>query len=979
MKRIFKSCLSAVLVLSLVFGGFTLYSAADTEDTSSAADTSVTDAADDVVVVSDSTDAISYYNYIQGLGDKKAATKEIVLDADSLTDAGDLTLGTYDGVDGALTMEEGSDATWSFTAEENALYAMTFYYHTVESQGSDMEIGYRIDGEYPYRSASQASLKRMWEDDGEIKLSSSGNETAPYQKEIFTWMTAQLKDNESYSSAVFLIYLTEGEHTFTLESLREPIVIGSITLSGLETTPTQAEYMASVKSASDYTGDPIVVQGELADTKSNSYLIPTYDRISPITQNREGQENSPAKILRNTIGKNSWNRPGEWIAYNVDVPEDGWYEIGMRFIQNTSIDMAVCRNIYIDGVIPSQDFEGIDFHYDASWQAVTISSREGTPSKVYLTKGTHEIKFEVTLGKWSNIMERVDQAYSDISAMYSEIIMITGTSPDKYTDYDLASQIPTLVGNMKQMSDLMYSLADEFDELYGGAASNSETLRTIAYQMASFVKDPNSIPDRISTFRDNILQVSSWISDNTSQPLEMDYFTLKAPGSEAPEKDGSFIDKVVFGARKFISSFFEDYTSMSSANITADAIDVWINSGRDQAQVLNDLIESEFTEETGIPVNLSIVSQGIVEATLAGKGPDICIGLARSQPVDLAWRNALVDLKQFDNYDDVAARFGDSAMDPYTFEGGVYAVPFTQTFFMMYYRTDIFANLGLSVPKTWNDIYALIPILQRKNMTIGIPYNSVTTTAVVQAGLGVKDIYTSLLFQSGGSYYSDDLRHTGLDSEAALDAFKMWTDFYSIYDFSRDYDLNTEFRTGELPLAFASVEQYQTFQVAAPEIRGLWSWAPLPGMVGDDGTINREVGASGTATSIFANAEDYESCWKFLDWWSSDDIQEKYAVNVENVVGKAARVMTANLNAFKNIGWSTSELAALDAQRESIREVPEVPGGYFVIRSLDNAFRTVVDSNGQENFKATFEKQYKNVEEELQRKWSEYERGNSNK
>ena len=46
----------------------------------------------------------------------------------------------------------------------------------------------------------------------------------------------------------------------------------------------------------------------------------------------------------------------------------------------------------------------------------------------------------------------------------------------------------------------------------------------------------------------------------------------------------------------------EDYTSISSGVSSDEAITVWINQGRDQANALNDLIQSEFTPETGIQV-----------------------------------------------------------------------------------------------------------------------------------------------------------------------------------------------------------------------------------------------------------------------------------------------------------------------------------------------------------------------------------------
>ena len=41
---------------------------------------------------------------------------------------------------------------------------------------------------------------------------------------------------------------------------------------------------------------------------------------------------------------------------------------------------------------------------------------------------------------------------------------------------------------------------------------------------------------------------------------------------------------------------------------------------------------------------------------------------------------------------------------PYIYEGGVYAVPETQNFDMLFYRTDVFAELGLTPPETWEAV-----------------------------------------------------------------------------------------------------------------------------------------------------------------------------------------------------------------------------------------------------------------------------------
>ena len=59
-------------------------------------------------------------------------------------------------------------------------------------------------------------------------------------------------------------------------------------------------------------------------------------------------------------------------------------------------------------------------------------------------------------------------------------------------------------------------------------------------------------------------------------------------------------------------------------------------------------------------------------------------------------------------------------------------------------------------------------------------------------------------------------------------------------------------------------------------------------------------------------------------------------------MGVAARYPTSNLEAFGNIHWTRQESAVLTAQRESIEEIPEVVGGYYLVRGLDNAFREAV-------------------------------------
>ena len=59
-------------------------------------------------------------------------------------------------------------------------------------------------------------------------------------------------------------------------------------------------------------------------------------------------------------------------------------------------------------------------------------------------------------------------------------------------------------------------------------------------------------------------------------------------------------------------------------------------------------------------------------------------------------RGAVRNLAEHEDFEEVAERFYSSAMVQFTYQDGVYALPETQTFQVMFYRKDIMEELGLS-------------------------------------------------------------------------------------------------------------------------------------------------------------------------------------------------------------------------------------------------------------------------------------------
>lgn len=63
-------------------------------------------------------------------------------------------------------------------------------------------------------------------------------------------------------------------------------------------------------------------------------------------------------------------------------------------------------------------------------------------------------------------------------------------------------------------------------------------------------------------------------------------------------------------------------------------------------------------------------------------------------------------------------------------------------------------------------------------------------------------------------------------------------------------------------------------------------------------------------------------------------------------MGPAARVPTANLEAFERMSLPKDTLAMINTQREQVKALPEVPGGYMVNRSINAAIRTTISIGG---------------------------------
>lgn len=973
-RRVIASALALALCASASVPAFADSEAADdsTLGTQATADDSATgDGSSAATTGTDSIRQTSYTNYVKKYTDAARPDKTVEVlgkdyDPASVTDA-QITVTTVDGENDVMQWanQEGS-VSWTVNIPETGVYNIKMIYEALESNTNDVEFSLLIDGESPYATASRITLSKRWINESEIKQDSRQNDIRPGQISTPCWQETPLEDIDGLFNEPLEFYMEAGEHTITFESEKAEFAVKSFIFYQYEAP---AAYTAP--SDSDLTqaqGQKITLEGETAAYKSSRTLYPTADKSSYLTSSANGS--SPTKTRYNTIGSGSWTQSTQTVTWEFNVDKAGYYKIGIRGRQDQMRGMYSNRRLYVNGEVPCLEANQIKFYYDTDWSITTPKSENGDDLYFYLQAGTNTISLEAVPGEIGEIMGNLDELVYNINSYYRQIRQITGPDPDEYNNYMIDTAIPSIVPDFKEYAKTLRDKKAEIEKLSGSGGTEAETLEKMAIVLDKCIKKPDLIPEMMSQIKDNITSVSSFVNQYREQPLEVDMIEVATSDQDFTSCDKSFFGSLGFGFKGFIGSFFEDYNALSDED--ESAMECWVMLGRDNAEALQQLISSEYNPTAKTKINLKLVQGGIVEATFAGKGPDLALFMGGDFPIQLAARGVLTDLTTFSDFDEVKSRFADDATVLYQYNGGTYGLPCDQTFPMLFYRSDILSEYGIDPAtdlNTWDGLLNCLPTLQRNYLEVGLILPVMTSTggttqvsAITEPG----NTFAMLLLQQGLNYYNDEQTKTTFDTQEAVNAFDTWTKFYTTYSFQQTYDAFTRFRTGDMPVVIQNYTFYNQLSVAAPEIKGCWGFQPVPGTVQEDGTINHAANSNGSGAIIFTKAADQEGAWDFIKWFTSTDAQVKYGNNIESILGTMGRYATANEEALQQLSWTTSEVNLLLDQLNSQVEIPIIPASYGVTRNVMNAFRAVV--NDYDNARDTLFWYNKDINDEITRK-----------
>lgn len=858
----------------------------------------------------------------------------------------------------SLDLQTGDEKNIEIEVPQDGCYEIYFTYKNDKDQYLPSEMAVKIDEIYPFNEMRRLYFENNWLEHAVQLYDRYGNEmvSQPYSDELFH--EKAFNDSSYRTTDPFLFEFTKGKHNLNVIMQDGISHISTITLKAKAVLP---EYQYNKAEGNEI----IAIEAEDISSKSSSGIHASGEystNLSPY---------SSSERLLNFLDDASFNTAGYRVTYNFPVKADGYYELTFDYRQSTKTDFPVFGNILIDGTVPFDAAMRIPFKYSTKFKKFTPVDENGNPITFYLTKGNHSISIVIDIENIREVFEEVELLFREINGLTTELVRLTGgVTTDKYRNYNLDEHLPGL-------KEILLEMADRCDAILDNMAQYSEAKRIGAFapleicssMLRKLAKKHNDVPRRLGELSTGPSSVTKYLAqlmqDMGNNALGFDTIYIHQESAELPTDTG-FLTTFVESIKRFFYSYgFQDYSVKS---VDKTHLQVWMARPRQYVELLQNMADTSFTDKTGIKADISLMpdQSKLVLASAANKAPDVALSVGYVLPSYLSIRGALYDLKEFEDFQTVAQRFPEGLFLPGISEGGVYSLPETINFWVMFYRRDIFESLNLQIPDSLDEVKGILPELQRRSMNFYYPTAGMVGTKLFPATI-------PFLLQAGGSVFGSSIGNTTIDNEKSLAGFTELTDLFTIYDLPVDVPapgFYQKFRSGELPIGIADISTYNLLLNSAPELAGLWDLALFPGIKDESGEIMRYTTGGAESDIIFKSTGNPTNAWQFLKWWSSDDVQASYGNTLTSTYGKTYLWNTANRSAFAKLPLQSSHKKVIIDQTYWMTEVPWVPGTYMVERELSNAYYSVV-INGV-TVRRAMDTAVKRINREIERKLEEF-------
>ncbi len=785
-------------------------------------------------------------------------------------------------------------------------------------------------------------LPALWKDEqGGIPHDRYGNEISPSQERVTETFDAYLTDKAALSSSAVTIHHDGGELTFSLTMQAQATAFERIALIPDEELPAYYEYMASHEDKRD-ASSLVTVEGEQMRVKSDSFIRAKNTKNASLTPYSTYQ-----KVL-NVLDENSVYKSGQKALWEFEVPESGLYTLAFKYVQGANGNMPCFRKIEIDGSVPYKELESVAFPYrfGTGYHNLVPVDAQGNALKVYLEKGVHTISVEVNGEAYDAVYNEIKDIMEDINDLAMSIKKLIGNNTDANRTWDVEDYLPDVCAQLEDMEKRAGGIYEELGEIAGKEPTFANNLHYAQTNLRKLREKPSTLPNRLNLLSEGTGSTAQSFGDLLpvleSQPVGFDELYLAGDIGALPEADAGFFVNLWEGVKSFFYSFSSDMSSSNysvSGKTAGDELQVWVNRPVQYLEIMQQMVDTRFTAQTGIKVNFSVMpnEQKLILSNASKTNPDVALGIAYTTPYDFAIRGGAKNLLEYDGFLEwYNEEFNLESVVPMCYNHGVYGVSETQDFLVLIYRKDILEKLGLSVPDTWEDAADMMPTLLRYGMNFNIPASNMVTFKNFQGT-------SPFIYQAGGAFYSVSGDRTAINTASSYNGMQEMTELYQITSLQQYIaSFFNSFRYGQVPIGVSGFSTYIQIEMAAPELAGKWDIAPAPGTMGEDGVVRRYQMADGTAGMIFNNTEHPQEAYEFLKWWMSKDTQVEFAYSLQSRFGPEFRWNTANVKAFEELPYPKEHKDIILEQWRWQKEVARHPASYMVEREASNVWNNVV-------------------------------------
>lgn len=866
------------------------------------------------------------------------------------------------GYTSAVQIGERGSVELELDIAADGIYYMCFDYLADSDTILPVEAQFMIDGDFPFYEMRQQVLGSQWSTPQQKSYDSYGNEVVGIPDKVYEWQNKYIMDSTYRYSGPLGIELTKGRHTVTVTLKEGTLLLGNFKLTA---KPQVEAYTGSEKAAGD---GFIEIQAEDFTYRNASSIHATCEYDPNLYPYQAGNR------IMNTVDSTSFSEGGQQISYQFTVEKEGNYYLAFHYSQSDKSDFPVFMNIRIDGELPNTEFENCAFAYKKDYNLYTLLDSEGNKISVPLGAGQHTISMQISMEPLRNALETIEQIMGKVNDLSLEVTKVAGTNKDKYRDFSLESYIPGIGDTLIQWADELAAVMEEA-RTYNPDKKKIAAFSSISIaenQLRSLAKKPDELIYRIDELATSTSSVNQHLANlidslnGNDFSLDSIYLYQEDAAKQLPRHKNVFV-KAGLGIVRFCTSFGKQ--AYSSSNTNPEHLQVSVNRSRQHLEIMQQMITEEFTPQTGIEVDLSLMPDQtkLVLANASGDSPDVATGVNYSIPFELGIRGALKDLIQFDDFAEVAGRYTEGLLMPYVIDDSVYAIPETMNFQVLFYRKDILDKLGLEVPDTLEDVEAMLPDLQMRGLNF---YYPTARTVGMKTFLDT----TPIIFQSGGRLYDTYVEDVTITSEEVVEGFTTLTNLFTIYNLPKDVpNFYQHFRNGDYPIGISDFGTYNLISNAAPEIDGSWGVALIPGVKDENGEVMRYSSAGAESTFLFnSTPEREEQAWEFVKWWSSAQVQAEFGQRLQITYGDEYYWNTANCEAFAQLPWDSDDKEVISEQLTWTMEAPRALASYMVERELSDAYNLVVLGAKSANVREALDDAQKNIKRETLRKLEEF-------